>query len=214
MRSNREKGFVPALGYSYDWLLRGYDTLLALSRLGWTFKREVVRAAALSGQERIADIGCGTGVLLREAVISHPGLSIVGVDPDERILRIARRSMPARASQRVTLQREYAHGLSFEDRSFDVCFSTLTFHHLSLSQKRQAAAEMHRVLDQDGRAIIADFRSVRFPFFSKFFIFENAEYLRQNFQGAVREALVSAGFSRIEEIRRPFSLVSIFIAWK
>lgn len=208
-----EEGFVSVLKYRAAWLGGCYDALVAVSRLGRMFKREVLSVVDLSGAERIVDIGCGTGILIEEASKRHADLEIIGIDPDSEMLRRARRRVSSLKSQ-VFLVRGFSTQINVPDQSVDVCFSTLTFHHLSRVQKQKTAAEAHRILKNGGKLVIADFRHIHFPFLAKFFLFENQEYLQENFEGIVSDVIKQAGFSMIREIRRPFSLVSIIIAEK
>jgi demethylmenaquinone methyltransferase/2-methoxy-6-polyprenyl-1,4-benzoquinol methylase/phosphoethanolamine N-methyltransferase len=46
--------------------------------------------------------------------------------------------------------------LSFADQTFDVVVSSLVFHHLPDALKRQALAEIRRVLKPGGRLLLVD----------------------------------------------------------
>lgn len=190
-----------------------YDTLVAVSRLGRVFKREVLSSVDLSGPLRIVDIGCGTGMLMHEAGKRHTRLEMIGIDPDPEMLRRAKHRT-SNLKNRISLVRGFGTWIDLPGQSVDVCFSALTFHHLSRAQKQKTAAEAYKVLKNRGRLVVADFRHMRFPFLSRFFLFENSGYLRENFEGAVAVSIRQAGFSTIREIRRPFSLVSIIVAEK
>lgn len=205
--------FVRALKYRSVWLDGWYDILVAISRLGRTFKQEVLSNVDLSKSLHIADIGCGTGMLMYEAGKCYPELEMTGIDPDPGMLRRAKRRT-SRLENRVSLIRGFSTQIDLPDQSVDTCFSTLTFHHLSQTQKQKTATEIYRVLKSGGQLVVADFRRIRFPSFSRLFLLENSEYLRGNFEGAVSIAISQAGFVAIREIRRPFSLVSIIVAEK
>ncbi len=43
--------------------------------------RETLARLALRGDERVLDVGCGTGALLREVDSRYPGAKLAGIDP-------------------------------------------------------------------------------------------------------------------------------------
>ena len=77
----------------------------------------------------VLDVGCGTGVLIKRMVVSHPELTrVVGYDPSEKMLQQARRkmqSLPDSLSCKVHLQSEEQY-----DTAFDLIVSTSVFHYL------------------------------------------------------------------------------------
>jgi SAM-dependent methyltransferase len=97
----------------------------------------------------VADIGCGTGRLLRRAALQWPAARRVGVDPAEGMIEIARRLTPT-----ATFVVGRGEGLPFADSSVDLVFSTLSFHH----RQDQAAGvrEVARVLRPMGVFCLAD----------------------------------------------------------
>lgn len=100
---------------------------------------------------RVLDVGCGTGMLLRELVERLPNvLEIVGVDPSEGMLRVAREDSPGR----IGFVRADAERLPFDDGHFDLVVSTLSFHHWHA----QAAGlnEIARVLAPSGSFVLVD----------------------------------------------------------
>lgn len=101
---------------------------------------------------RVLDVGCGTGVLLREMVDRLPNaLEIAGVDPSEGMLRVAREHTPPQ----VQFFRAGAERLPFENGRFDLVVSTMSFHHWAA----QAAGlqEVARVLAPDGTFVLVDY---------------------------------------------------------
>ncbi len=100
----------------------------------------------------ILDVGCGTGKLLKSAEARFPGAKLVGVDAAIEMVKYAEMSNPAGT---IHFQQAMAEELPFPNASFDLVFSTMTFHHWSNQTK--GIAEVARVLTPGGRWLLADF---------------------------------------------------------
>ena len=107
----------------------------------------------------IADIGCGTGRLLRKARGRWPHARLIGVDPAEGMVKKARLMMP----DSVFIVSP-AESIPLPDASVDLVFSTTSFHHWS--DQLQGIREIGRVLRPEGQFILADI--VPPPFFLRF----------------------------------------------
>ena len=111
-------------------------------------------AATLPPPVSVLDIGCGTGRLLRAAAARWPEARLIGVDPAEGMVEVARRLTPG-----ADIQRGFAEELPLPDASVDLTVSTISFHHW----RDQAAGvrEIARVLRPGGHFILADFAPPR-----------------------------------------------------
>lgn len=105
----------------------------------------------VSTPRTILDVGCGTGRLLRAAAEKFQGAMLEGVDPAEGMVTHARAATP---SDRIKFQQATAERLPFPENSFDLVFSTMTFHHWA--DQRQGTAEVARVLTPKGCWVLAD----------------------------------------------------------
>ena len=103
----------------------------------------------------ILDVGCGTGRLLRSASIAFPRARLEGVDAAAEMVKVAQAMAPA-----FSFQVASAEKLPFRDRSFDLVFSSMTFHHWA--DQRAGVAEVARVLTPSGRWLLADFVAAGF----------------------------------------------------
>ncbi len=94
---------------------------------------------------RMLDIGCGPGNLDRLLASARPGLSVLGVDQSEEMIRRAwRRQRPPN----LEFRRETVEGLSSREE-FDFALSVLSFHHW---EEPEAGLEaVHRALRPGGR---------------------------------------------------------------
>jgi SAM-dependent methyltransferase len=109
----------------------------------------IADAAAIDLGQDALDVGCGTGVLtcaVAERV--GPNGRVVGLDPDEQMLAVARRKSTA-----VTWQSGRAESLPFDDASFHAVVSQFAL--MFFDSKPTGIAEMLRVLRPRGRLAIA-----------------------------------------------------------
>ena len=83
-----EKEFTPALGYS--WLTPIYDLAVAALTRENVWRRRLVRQIRPTPDDRVVDIGCGTGSLAVLIKQQAPGATVVGVDPDPGVLQRAK----------------------------------------------------------------------------------------------------------------------------
>jgi ubiquinone/menaquinone biosynthesis C-methylase UbiE len=116
------------------------------------FRRAVLGALDPGPEDRLLDIGCGGGVLLRDALAT--GASAAGVDHSEEMVRLARETnRDAVAEGRLEVVRADAARLPFADASFTRVSMVIVF--LFLDDPAAALREVHRVLRPGGRLAIA-----------------------------------------------------------
>ncbi len=131
-------------------------TALRLDALAWAYepiamrlcrarvwRPAVVAAVAPRPHARILDLGCGPGTLCRLLAQTCPAAEIVGIDPDPVMLARARRAA-AGPIRFVAASATALPATPPSDRPFDVCVSTLMFHHLAPDDKRAALGEAQR----------------------------------------------------------------------
>jgi len=101
---------------------------------------------------RVLDVGCGTGLLLRELARRLPGaVTLTGVDAAPGMVSQARATS---GDPRLTFVQGVAERLPFDDASFDLVVSTTSFDHWT--DQQAGLAECHRVLVPHGRFLLAD----------------------------------------------------------
>jgi len=107
------------------------------------------QAAGLAPGQTVLDIACGTGVLAREAArrVSPRG-TVTGLDRNEGMLAVARRSAPD-----IDWRLGVAESLPFEDATFDAVLSQ--FGLMFFDDRTAALKEMWRVLRSGGRLSVA-----------------------------------------------------------
>src|SRR5690348_11147280 len=110
---------------------------------------EQVRGFVLpTGEERALDVGSGAGALaLALAPIVR---EVVGIEPVEELLELARERAPANAS----FVRGDGSALPFDDGSFDLAGTLRTLHHVQ--RPELVIAELTRVTRLRGRVLVVD----------------------------------------------------------
>lgn len=181
-------------GLKYRFWTPSYRTVCAVSGLGKSFKRRIVKAAVLHGDEHIADIGCGEGTFLSEACTLYPHIQAYGIDPDPILLSQAR-ARPTLSHSNVVLEQGVAQSLSLPNTSCDVAFCTHTLHHLTDTEKAAALREMYRILRPGGRIIITDFGPRRFQWYPSFHPLEDRACITSCLAGHLPDFLRASGFT-------------------
>jgi ubiquinone/menaquinone biosynthesis C-methylase UbiE len=148
-----ERPFLPAAGRG--WLLPLYDPIDRL--LGGDAARgTLVQQAALQPGQRVLDLGCGTGNLALLIARRHPGVVVVGIDPDPSALARARRKAD-RAGVALALDQGFGDALPYADGAFDRVLSAFVLHHIREGDKEPTLREVRRVLKEDGVLHLLDF---------------------------------------------------------
>lgn len=133
-----------ASGYDGGWLGRWHASVAT--------KTSHVAAGAAPGARSIADIGCGTGHLLRVLSDELPSArDLVGIDPAAAMLEIAQQ---AESDSRVRYVIGVAEALPLPDASLDLIVTTTSFDHWA--DQRAGLRECRRVLRPQGVVVLAD----------------------------------------------------------
>jgi ubiquinone/menaquinone biosynthesis C-methylase UbiE len=144
----------------------------------------------------VLDVGCGTGTLATW-LAEHAAARVWGVDPSPEMLAVAR----GKVSSAVGLKEGRAEALPFRDGWFERVVMMLVFHHVD---RAAALAEVHRVLDENGRLVIGTFAPAQFddyylaPFFPSIPVIDRARF--ETPEELVTE-LRAAGFTDVDQHR-------------
>ncbi len=112
----------------------------------------MLERAALRGDERVLDVGCGAGhTALAFAVHAR---EVVALDMTREMLDEAARLSGQRGLANLTFRLGLAEELPFPDGSFDVVTSRLCAHHYA--DPSRATREAARVLRSGGRYLLVD----------------------------------------------------------
>ncbi len=119
----------------------------------------IMSAARSTGKSRALDLGCGPGIIT-EALAVNAG-EVAALDLSPEMIRRAHRRCEKAGRKNVRFAVGKAEKLPFHNASFDVIVTRLTLHHFP--DPDAALSEMVRVLQPDGRIVIADIVSSQVP---------------------------------------------------
>jgi ubiquinone/menaquinone biosynthesis C-methylase UbiE len=205
---------VPTKGRTLDHAAFVYDAVEPILLLGKQaeYDKQILSILALSGSDRVLDLGCGTGVLTRMiADQSAAGGEAVGIDAAAKMIHVARKK---RAGENCRFEVMAAEALSFEDASFDAVVSSLFFHHVPLDLKEKALTEAFRVLRPGGRLVIADMHipttwmGALVSHVSRWFFMQ--PQIGENIRGVLPGVIEKAGFGAPEIVANYFGYISLF----
>jgi len=108
--------------------------------------------AAVPDPQAVLDVGCGTGSLLRRLAPRVPRAALTGLDPAEPMVLAARAALPPASAIRFV--EGFAEELPFDDGSFDLVLTTMSFHHWA--DQAAALREVRRVLRAGGAFVLTD----------------------------------------------------------
>jgi ubiquinone/menaquinone biosynthesis C-methylase UbiE len=166
-KSENTRTFTPALGKG--WLTAFYDAAIALLTREEAWRGALVRAAALVPDDKVIDVGSGTGSLLRELMASCPPTDLAGVEPDPDALAIARRKF-GDASDLIRWHNGFLDTLSLpKGWRPNKIVSSLVLHQVPLKQKRLILEQISALLAPGGMVLIADYMHQESPLMRKLF---------------------------------------------
>lgn len=146
-----DAAYTPPLGTGNT---ADYDRAIRRWTREMRWRRAMIDALAPRPGETIVDVGCGTGSFAVMLKVAEPGVEVVGIDPDEEALAIARAKADA-AGLAIHWERGFARDVGA--RSADAVVSSLMFHQVPMAEKQAGLAAMHAALRPGGRLLIADY---------------------------------------------------------
>lgn len=161
---------------------------------------------------RILDLGCGTGLELEEFFLRNPSAKVTGIDLSQGMLSVLKKKFVDRD---VSLIVGSYFSVPFGVDAFDAAVSVESLHHFTKEEKIPLYAKLCRALKENGYFILTDYFS---PSDEAEREYRNEYLARKAQQGILddalyhydtpltveheREALLQAGFTTVEVLRR------------
>lgn len=193
------RDFTPAVP-----VLAAYDPIIALLTREKRWRTAMRRQMAPAPGEVIVDAGCGTGSLLALLGQGEPKATLIGLDPDTRILAIATDKL-RRGGVRADLRQGYLRDVASlcAGVAVDKIVSSLVFHQVPMAEKRAGLVAMHAALVPGGEIHIADYGLQRT--FAMRALFRMVQWVdgfedtQPNADGILPSLMAAAGFADVEE---------------
>lgn len=148
--------------------------------------------------EAVVDVACGTGIVTRRAAEAVGDAQVVGVDLNPAMLEVAR-TVTAEAGFEVDWRQGDATEMDLPDATFDLvlCQQGLQF----FPDRAAAAAQMRRVLTDDGRVAIAVWQGLqRHPLYAALADAEVPQLARFGVPVSYQDAVAPFSFGDADEL--------------
>lgn len=165
-RTSRRWPAIVLGGYAVTFALTTVSYLYTTLRGKFLVWDELLDRLRLNGDERVLDLGCGSGTVLLAAASRIPHGRAIGVDVWRGIdqsgntaIRTQTNAEVLDVADRIELHTADITSLPLPDKSVDVVLSSVTLHNIhEPSRRAQALQEAVRVLRPGGRLLIVDFQ--------------------------------------------------------
>ncbi len=131
--------------------------ITSLSPVNWFLlarRRKTIDFAGLVKNQKILDVGCGSGVFMIEFI--KKGAYVIGADYSQKMLDLARRELSRYKVSRskYKLLKADATNLPFKNAEFDLILAAGLADYLTDERNKKFIKEAARVLKDNGRLII------------------------------------------------------------
>lgn len=195
-----DRAYTPPLGTGDT---ADYDRAIRRWTREMRWRSAVIELLAPRRGETIIDVGCGTGSFAVMLKTAEPGVNLIGIDPDEEALAIARAKADA-AGVEVRWERGFARDI--DGHPADAVVSSLMFHQMPLAEKQAGLAAMYAALRPGGRLVVADYGRqrglMRLLFRLTIQRLDGVADTQPNADGILPGLVRTAGFGNIREARR------------
>ena len=177
-----------------------YDPLVSLMGAARA-REELIKQANIKPNQRVLDLGCGTGTLVVLLKRKYATAEIVGIDPDPKALRRAEKKV-RRAGVAVQLDEGFSDELPYDEGTFDRVLSSFMLHHLEEHEREKTLREVLRVLKPAGTFHLLDFAGGEDKAPGRWGRLINSHArLEDNSQQRILQLMKRAGFMNPEKVK-------------
>ena len=177
-----------------------YDPLVSLMGASRA-REELIKQANIKPNQRVLDLGCGTGTLVVLLKRKYATAEIVGIDPDPKALRRAEKKV-RRAGVAVQLDEGFSDELPYDEGTFDRVLSSFMLHHLEEHEREKTLREVLRVLKPAGTFHLLDFAGGEDKAPGRWGRLINSHArLEDNSQQRILQLMKRAGFMNAEKVK-------------
>lgn len=221
---------MPDTKKTFDSISKNYDLINKIISFGMhkKWKSDFIKLSSFKGN--IIDIATGTGDIAIEIKKRFPDVNVIGYDPSNEMLNIAKQKNSAK---NIKFIQGFCESIPFDSESFD--FTTITFGIRNTKSVNESLREINRILKKNGLLMIMEFSKSEnliiksfyniylnyiIPFIGSLFSkYDEYKYLAESIEGfysmsEMNEILKVNGFKVERNLQYNFGLVTVYIAIK